>query len=103
MHFGSTVWAVFGTPRTGDKASAADFASAHIFRIEDVFFQLQICREDCAAKVFADECVGDRLWTSAAFAVIQKEAIAVNIVAAKLDQSPDTASLFGCETEQLSV
>jgi hypothetical protein len=103
MHFSSTVRAVFGASRSGDKASAADFASAHFFRIEDVFFQLRICREDCAAKVFADECVGDRLRTSATLAVIQQEAIAVNIVAAKLDQSPDTASLLGREAEQFSV
>ena len=59
--------------------------------------------KDCATKVFADECVGDGLRTDAALAVIQQETIAVNIVAAKLDQSPDTASLLGGEAEQFSV
>ena len=82
MYFGSAIRAVFGASRTGDVADTADYASAHIFRIENVFFQLLFCREDCTAKVFADECVGDGLWTGTAFSVIQQEAVAVNIVAA---------------------
>jgi len=55
------------------------------------------------AKIFADERVCDGLRTGTAFAVIQQEAVAIDIVAAELDQSPDAASLFRCETEQLAV
>lgn len=55
------------------------------------------------AKVFANERVSDGLWTSAAFAVIQQEAVAIYIVAAELDQSPYTASLLGREAEQFAV
>ena len=103
MHFGSTVRAVFGVSRTGDVAGTADCASAHIFRIEDVFFQLRLCRKNCAAKVFADECVSNGLRTGTDFSVIQQEAVAVNIVAAELDQPPDAAGLLGCEAKQLAV
>ena len=53
--------------------------------------------------VFADERVGDGLWTGTAFSIIQKEAVAIDIVAAELDQSPDTVCLFGREVEQFSV
>ena len=93
MHFDSTFWAVFGAPRTGDVAGTAYPAPAHILRIEDVFFQFRLCREDCMAKVFADECVSDGLRTSAAFAVIQQEAVTIDIVAAELDQPPDAVRL----------
>ena len=103
MYFSSTVRAVFRASRTGDKASAADFAPAHIFRVEDVFFQFRFRRKDSAAKVFADECVGDGLWTGTAFSVIQQEAVTVNIVAAEFDQSPDAAGLLGCEAKQFAV
>ena len=103
MHFSSTVRAVFRASRTGNKASDADFAPAHILRVEDVFFQLRFRWKDCAAKVFADERVGDRLRTGTAFSVIQQETVAVNIVAAELDQLPGASSLLGCEAEQFSV
>ena len=99
MHFGSAIRAVFGASRAGDVAGTADCASAHIFRIENVFFQLLFCREDCAAKVFADERVRDRLRTDTAFSVIQQKAVTVNVVAAELDQPPDTARLLWRETE----
>ena len=99
MYFGSAIRAVFGASRTGDVTCTADFASAHIFRIEYVFFQLRLRRQDCAAKVFTDKCVSNGLRTGTAFAVIQQEAVAVNIVAAELDQPPNTTSLLGCEAE----
>ena len=99
MHFGSAIRAVFGASRAGDVAGTADCASAHIFRIENVFFQLRLRRQDCAAKVFTDKCVSNGLRTGTAFAVIQQEAVAVNIVAAELDQPPNTTSLLGCEAE----
>ena len=99
MYFGSAIRAVFGASRTGDAEGTADCASAHILRIEDVFFQLRLCRKNCAAKVFADERVGDGLRTGTAFAVIQQEAVTIYIVAAELDQTPDAARLFWCEAE----
>ena len=103
MYFGSTVRAVFGASRTGDKASAADFAPAHIFRIENVFFQLRLRRQDCATKVFTDKCVSNGLRTGTAFAIVQQEAVAIDVVATELNKSPDAACLFWCEAEQFSV
>lgn len=94
MHFGGAVGAVFGAPGTGDVAGAAERAARMSLGWKTPLFQLQLCRENRVAEIFADECVGDGLWADAVFSIIQKEAVAVRVVAAELDQPLDVARLF---------
>lgn len=95
MNLERTAWTIFcpvGTWQEPRPAAAAAFA---VPAVQQYGFQFTIQRKNRSPKIFTDQRLGNALSADAGFpAVVQQEAVAVNIVAALMYQPLNNAKLL---------
>ena len=91
--------AVFCPAGAGENARAADFAAAEFLGAENGLFQLWLLGQHGAAKPPAKQTSGDVLRTD----VVQQQAVAIQEVAAALDQLAHAANLSWRQAEKRAV
>ena len=99
MDFGRAFAAVFRPTRVGEEVLAADLTAVQRLRVEDGLLQLRLLRQHGMAEPAADQAVGDGLWAGA----IQRQAVAVCVVAAALDQLAHAAELPRRQAEERAI
>lgn len=99
VDFGRAFAAVFRPTRVGEEVLAADLTAVQRLRVEDGLLQLRLLRQHGMAEPAADQAVGDGLWAGA----IQRQAVAVCVVAAALDQLAHAANLSRRQAEKRAV
>lgn len=83
----------------GEEVLAADLTAVQRLRVEDGLLQLRLLRQHGMAEPAADQAVGDGLWAGA----IQRQAVAVCVVAAALDQLAHAAELPRRQAEERAI
>jgi len=77
-----TGWAIFGAVGSGEDRLAANKAALFRPVPHDLCVQLTVSGQDCVSEPFAQHRIGNALHTDARFPIIQKDTVAVVVIAA---------------------